>query len=103
MIKDLGLKSEISSRQTAEVRSLGLNKLTMKTITSRLAYYQTRLDSNLGVCVTFGPCVCVCMCVPSAANELRVSRVQVWECLMYSGGGQLNLLFGIHVEFPNTT
>lgn len=68
----------------------------MKTITGRLAYYQTRLDSNpgvcvcvlcvLSVCVTFGPRVCLCVRVASAANELGVSRVQVWECLMYSGG-----------------
>lgn len=28
------------------------------------------------------------MCVPSAANELRVSRVQVWECLESTGEPQ---------------
>lgn len=72
MTKDLGLKSEISSIQTAEVRSLGLNKLTTKTVTSRLAHYQTRLGSNLGVCVTFGPCVC-----------LR-ARVRVYHLLLTS-------------------
>lgn len=47
------------------------------------------------MCVTFGHrVVCVCVCVPSAANELRVSRVQVWECLVYAGG-QVSLLFEI--------
>lgn len=71
--------------------------LTMMTITSRLAYYQTRLHSSLSVCNLWSPCVCMCVCVPSAANELCVSRVQVWECLVYTGG-QVSLLFVIRTH-----
>lgn len=78
----------LKSIETTEVKSFSLNKLKMKTITSRLAYYQNRLDSNLcvSVCNLWSLCICVCSCVPSAANKLRVREVQVWECLMYSGG-----------------
>lgn len=70
----------------------------MRTITSRLAHYQNRLHSPQSVCNPCSPpvcgysyffmCVwvCVCVCLPSAANELGVSRVQVWECLVYTRG-----------------
>ena len=74
----------------------------MKTITHRLAYYQNRLHSGLRVCNLWSLCVsvsvcvcvfvcvsvCVCVCVPSAANELRVSGVQVWECFVYTRGAR---------------